>query len=230
MAASAPAPLVHVDDVFAWFRTSGLPYGGFVNSDIVLQPADPAGFLASSVRANIDGAMLFSRRIEVQRLDVLEGPSIRPASTSGSGTAACSRPSSSAPTISSASPLDYYAVLMPLVHGFKIRQFAYPLAFHETHAMFYDVVNDGIPYALKTFELVAPHFERIPPASPADAPARVLPEAPAADDGERRRRGLLPCLPACARSLVPGRQSTATARRSASPTHDRRSPTPACRS
>jgi GT2 family glycosyltransferase len=155
-------PLVRVDDVFAWFRSSGLAHGGFVNSDIVLQPADRAGFLAS-VRANIDGAMLFSRRIEVESLDRLEGLFYPTGFDLWLWDNAVLDAFDQPTDYYVGFPhWDYYAVLMPLLKGHKIRQFAYPLAYHQKHEMYYDVVRDGIPYGLKTFDLVAPHFNRIP--------------------------------------------------------------------
>lgn len=155
-------PLVHVDDVFAWFRASGLPHGGFINSDIVLQPADAAGFLAD-LQADIQGAMLFSRRIEVESLDRLEGEPYPPGFDVWFWDS-CVLGAFDQPTdyYVGFPHWDYYAVLMPLLHGFPIRQFAYPVAFHEKHPMYYDVVRDGIPYGLKTFKLVAPLMDRIP--------------------------------------------------------------------
>jgi GT2 family glycosyltransferase len=155
-------PLVRVDDVFAWFRASGLPRGGFINSDIVLQPADAAGFLAE-LRTDIQGAMVFSRRIEVQSLERLDGEPYPPGFDVWFWDS-CVLGAFDQPTdyYVGFPHWDYYAVLMPLLHGFPIRQFAYPIAFHETHPMYYDVVRDGIPYGLKTFKLVAPLMDRIP--------------------------------------------------------------------
>jgi len=155
-------PLVHVDDMFAWFRASGLPHGGFINSDIVLQPADAAGFLAD-LQVDIQGAMLFSRRIEVETLDRLEGDAYPPGFDVWFWDS-CVLGAFDQPTdyYVGFPHWDYYAVLMPLLHGFPIRQFAYPIAFHEKHPMYYDVVRDGIPYGLKTFKLVAPLMNRIP--------------------------------------------------------------------
>jgi GT2 family glycosyltransferase len=158
----AGKPLVRVDDVFTWFRTSGLAHGGFVNADIVLQPADRTGFL-DSVRANIDGAMLFSRRVEVNSLDMLEGPFYPTGFDLWLWDSAVLDAFDQPTDYYVGFPhWDYYAVLMPLLKGHKIRQFAYPVAYHEKHEMFYDVVRDGIPYGLKTFDLVAPHFNRVP--------------------------------------------------------------------
>ncbi|MFO1270970.1 MAG: glycosyltransferase family 2 protein [Rubrivivax sp.] len=154
-------PLVRVDDVFAWFRASGLRHGGFVNADIVLQPADREGFLAS-LRTNVEGAMVFARRVEVDSFDHLEGRFY----PTGFDAWFWDREVLSAfeqPTdyYVGFPHWDYYAVLMPLVHGFPVRQFACPVAFHETHPMYYDPVKDGIVYGLKTFELVAPHADAI---------------------------------------------------------------------
>ncbi len=158
-------PLVRVDDVFAWFRASGLPHGGFVNSDIVLQPADRDGFLAS-LQANIEGAMLFSRRIEVDSLDRLEGRYYPTGFDAWFWDSAVLASFERDTDYYVGFPhWDYYAVLMPLVHGFAIRQFACPLAWHESHPAYYDVVRDGIPYGLKTFDLVAPHADAIPAQS-----------------------------------------------------------------
>lgn len=155
-------PLVRVDDVFAWFRASGLKHGGFVNSDIVLQPDDPAGFVAS-VRNNIEGAMLFSRRIEVDSFDRLEGSFYPTGFDLWLWDSVVLDAFDQVTDYYVGFPhWDYYAVLMPLLKGHRIRQFACPVAYHQKHEMFYDVVRDGIPYGLKTFDRVAPHFDRLP--------------------------------------------------------------------
>lgn len=155
-------PLVCVDDMFAWFRNSGQRHGGFVNSDIVLQPADPAGFLAA-LRANIDGGLCFARRVEVQSLDRLEGDYYYPGFDAWFWDRCVLGAFEQATEFYVGFPhWDYYAILMPLLHGFPIRQFAFPVAFHQTHTMYYDVVRDGIPYGLKTFKIVAPLMNKIP--------------------------------------------------------------------
>ena len=155
-------PLVRVDDVFAWFRASGLPHGGFINSDIVLQPADAAGFLADLAR-DIQGALVFSRRVEVDTLERLEGTYYPPGFDVWFWDSCVLKAFDQETDYYVGFPhWDYYAVLMPLLHGFPIRQFAYPVAFHEKHPMYYDVMRDGVPYGLKTFKLVVPMFDRIP--------------------------------------------------------------------
>ena len=164
--AATGKPLVHVDDVFAWFRASGLPHGGFVNSDIVLKPADGAAFRAT-LDAEIAGSMLFARRIEVQSLDRLQGTRYPTGFDAWFWDTRVLQAFDGLATdyFVGFPHWDYYAILLPLVKGFPIKELVLPFAWHETHRQFYDVVKHGIPYGLKTFERVAFATTHVPAQS-----------------------------------------------------------------
>lgn len=156
-------PLVHVDDVFAWFRTSGLARGGFVNSDIVLQPSDAAAFRAT-LDAEVPGSLVFARRIEVKSLERLQG---EPYPTGFDCWFWDSRVLAAFDGIETDYFVgfphwDYYAILLPLVKGFPVKELVFPFAWHQTHRQFYDVMRDGVPYGLATFERVAMHTTHVP--------------------------------------------------------------------
>lgn len=156
-------PLVYVQDILAWFRNNpDIRYGGFINSDIVVQPSDPQGFMALLQR-EITGSLIFSRRIEVASVEKLEGNWNR----TGIDLWLWDREilhcyTEPADYMVGFPHWDYYMELMPICHGIPIKQLAIPNAFHQTHDAYYDWVRDAVPYALTTFKLIYPYLDRIP--------------------------------------------------------------------
>lgn len=156
-------PLVYVQDMLAWFRDNlEVRYGGFINSDIVVQPADPEGFLALLQR-EIAGSLIFSRRIEVKDIGVLDGKWNR----TGIDLWLWDREilhcyTEPADYMVGFPHWDYYMELLPICHGIPVKQLAIPNAYHQTHDAYYDWVRDAVPFALTTFKLIYPFLDRIP--------------------------------------------------------------------
>jgi len=156
-------PLVYVQDILAWFRNNpDIRYGGFINSDIVVRPSDPQAFLALLQR-EITGSLIFSRRIEVESIDKLEGNWNR----TGIDLWLWDREilhcyTEPADYMVGFPHWDYYMELLPICHGIPVKQLAIPNAYHQTHDAYYDWVRDAVPYALTTFKLIYPYLDRIP--------------------------------------------------------------------
>lgn len=156
-------PLVYVQDMLAWFRDNlEVRYGGFINSDIVVQPADPEGFLALLQR-EITSSLIFSRRIEVKDIGVLDGKWNR----TGIDLWLWDREilhcyTEPADYMVGFPHWDYYMELLPICHGIPVKQLAIPNAYHQTHDAYYDWVRDAVPFALTTFKLIYPFLDRIP--------------------------------------------------------------------
>ncbi len=161
--ARAGKPLVYVQDMLAWFRENReIRYGGFINSDIVVAPEQPDAFLALLQR-EIGGSLIFSRRIEVENIDRLEGKWNR----TGIDLWLWDREilhcyTEPADYMVGFPHWDYYMELLPICHGIPVKQLAIANAYHQTHDAYYDWVRDAVPYALQTFKLIYPHLSKIP--------------------------------------------------------------------
>lgn len=156
-------PLVYVQDILSWFRDqSSIRYGGFINSDIVVQPENAQGFI-ELLKREISGSLIFSRRIEVQNITELKGKWNR----TGIDLWLWDREilhcfTEPADYMVGFPHWDYYMELMPICHGIPVKQLAIPNAYHQTHDAYYDWVRDAVPFALTTFKLIYPHLHKVP--------------------------------------------------------------------
>lgn len=156
-------PLVYIQDMLHWFiEHKDIPFGGFINSDIVVRPPDPQAYIAL-IHKEIELSILYAKRIEVADINHLQGVWNR----TGIDLWYWDRRilecySEPADYLVGFPHWDYYMELMPICYGIPTKELRIPHAFHQTHDAYYNWIKDALPFALKTFNLISPHLDKVP--------------------------------------------------------------------
>jgi len=154
-------PLICVDDILDWFAERCPAVGGFVNSDILLQGVD-AEALRRLICQRAPGSLVYGRRVELHDWADVHGRVAR----------FCYDFFAFDPAILHIYPRhreyyigychwDYFMIQMALISEVPLKELAFPFAYHKLHEQTYDWDKDIIAAALRTFQYMWPHLEKM---------------------------------------------------------------------